>query len=95
MALKPVFLNPPLPLSTDKPGWTTETHQQGAWRQSVKWNISEEDVHSSEQDNWLEPWLSQDKRTRTSYKKQIKESQTQTHKGKGVTVVLDRMENEI
>lgn len=28
-------------------------------------------------------------------KKQIKESQTQTHKGKGVTVVLDRMENEI
>lgn len=36
----------------------SETHQQGAWQQSVKWNISKEGVHSAEQDNWPERWLS-------------------------------------
>lgn len=37
------------------------THQQGAWQQSAKWNISKVDVRSAERDSWLEQWLSENK----------------------------------
>lgn len=42
------------------------THQQDAWQQSGKWNISKEDVRSAERDSWLEQWLSATQSTQKS-----------------------------
>lgn len=63
-----------------------ETHRRGAWRRSAKWNISKEDVHSAERDNWLERWLSatrsQQKRDLSSrYLKRNLKRNTESHGG--------------